>query len=253
MSETISESTSMPIKFAATVVIIRDGDPQYEIFMLRRTSKAVFAGGMYVFPGGMVDDTDTAEAHQDVIAPPSPAQAGQTAAVGPDWQRFWIAGIRETFEEGGFLLAYDESGEILSYNAENEQRFIDYRGALHRGEISLFDICRQEKLRLALDRIHYYNRLITPPGRSRRFDTNFFIAMAPKSQSGFHDGFETVDNRWISPGEALAAHEQETFGLMRATKRQLDEFHEHKTTSALMNMVETKSVFTTLAMAQVPA
>ena len=248
----MNETPPMPIQFAATVVIVRDADPQYEIFMLRRTNSAVFAGGMYVFPGGMLDETDAAEDHADVITPPSLAQAGQTAAAGPDWQRFWIAGIRETFEEGGFLLAYDKHGEMLSYNAGNEQRFIDYRGALHRGEISLFDICRKESLSLALDRIHYYNRLITPPGRTRRFDTLFFIAKAPPSQTGFHDGFETVDNRWISPDAAIDAHEQETFGLMRATRRQLEEFKDHKTTSGMMTNVETKSIFTTLAMAQIP-
>ena len=67
----MNEAPPMPIQFAATVVIVRDADPQYEIFMLRRTSSAVFAGGMYVFPGGMLDAADAADDHADVITPPS--------------------------------------------------------------------------------------------------------------------------------------------------------------------------------------
>lgn len=242
----------MPIQPAATIVIVRDCDPQYEIFMLKRTSKAVFAGGMHVFPGGMVDDADGSDHYKDVIYPPSAEQAGQTAAAGPNWQHFWIAGIRETFEEGGFLLAYDASGEIVAFNSENEQRFIDYRGALFEGEITLLDICRQENLRLALDRIHFYNRLITPPGRPRRFDTHFFVTTAPPSQTGFHDGFETVDSLWISPNAAIEQHDQDTFGMMNATRRQLNELREHQTTGTLMNLVETKADFPTFAMAKVP-
>ena len=58
----MSEAPNMPIQFAATVVIVRDADPQYEIFMLRRTNNAVFAGGMYVFPGGMLDGCLTPKA-----------------------------------------------------------------------------------------------------------------------------------------------------------------------------------------------
>ena len=40
---------------AATVLLLRDGDPGLEVLMLRRNSKIAF-GGMWVFPGGAVDD-----------------------------------------------------------------------------------------------------------------------------------------------------------------------------------------------------
>jgi 8-oxo-dGTP pyrophosphatase MutT (NUDIX family) len=44
---------------AATVVLVRDGAdaPGIEVLMLHRTSKGAF-GGMWVFPGGRVDDED---------------------------------------------------------------------------------------------------------------------------------------------------------------------------------------------------
>lgn len=43
---------------AATVVLLRDGEPGLEALVLRRSSKLAFAGGMWVFPGGRVDAAD---------------------------------------------------------------------------------------------------------------------------------------------------------------------------------------------------
>jgi 8-oxo-dGTP pyrophosphatase MutT (NUDIX family) len=42
---------------AATVVLVRDGEPGLEVLMLHRVSQVAF-GGMWVFPGGRVDDGD---------------------------------------------------------------------------------------------------------------------------------------------------------------------------------------------------
>lgn len=43
---------------AATVILLRDGTDGLETLMLRRASKLSFAGGLWVFPGGRVDDAD---------------------------------------------------------------------------------------------------------------------------------------------------------------------------------------------------
>jgi 8-oxo-dGTP pyrophosphatase MutT (NUDIX family) len=42
---------------AATVVLVRDGEGGLETLMLRRNARGAF-GGMWVFPGGRVDDAD---------------------------------------------------------------------------------------------------------------------------------------------------------------------------------------------------
>jgi 8-oxo-dGTP pyrophosphatase MutT (NUDIX family) len=42
---------------AATVVLVRDSDAGLETLMLRKNSKLAF-GGMWVFPGGRIDDAD---------------------------------------------------------------------------------------------------------------------------------------------------------------------------------------------------
>ena len=42
---------------AATVILVRDADSGIETLMLHRNSKIAFCG-MWVFPGGRVDDAD---------------------------------------------------------------------------------------------------------------------------------------------------------------------------------------------------
>jgi 8-oxo-dGTP pyrophosphatase MutT (NUDIX family) len=70
---------------AATVVLLRDGEPGLEALMLRRNSKLEFAGGMWVFPGGRVDAGDIPESG-DVL------EGARRAAV------------REAFEEAALAV-----------------------------------------------------------------------------------------------------------------------------------------------------
>jgi len=233
----------VPIRPAATVIIARDANPQYEIFMLKRTQQAVFASGMYVFPGGRVDEDDNAPFYESHHSGPSPLQAAQQTALGDDWRGIWIAGIRETFEEAGIMLAYDHQGQILKYDDSNRDRFEAYRHELHEGKITLAEICEREQLTLAIDLIHFYNRWVTPLGRPRRFDTRFFITQAPEIQHGLHDGKETVDSAWISPSEALRQCQAGEFGMMAVTEKQLTALNEFSNTSDLLKMAQENQTF----------
>ena len=242
----MNQHADQPIRPAATVIIVRDASPQYEIFMLRRTSKAAFAGGMYVFPGGRVDDEDHSKIYDDHHTGPDSHQIKQREALGDDWQAYWVAGIRETFEESGLMLAYDESNSIVSYDDETWERYQGYRKLLHDGKLSLSEICEKENLNLAIDLIHFYNRWITPQGRPRRFDTRFFITEAPEKQAGEHDGAETVDSVWISPSKALELHAKEELGLMAVTAKQLTAFSKFKTAKEFIQMARDNQEFPTV-------
>lgn len=212
-----------PIRPAATVILVRDCEGDYEILMLRRTSNAAFAGGMYVFPGGRVDGDDHLHRYDALRREPTVEQRAQLLAIGEEWRGFWIAGIRESFEEAGVLLAYDEAGRLIDHeDPATHARLESYRHQLHDGDLGLDEICAQENLTLAVDRMHFFNRWITPEGRPRRFDTRFFVAVAPPGQRERHDAKETVDSLWIRPGDALNRHESGEFGLMAVTKRQLE-------------------------------
>ncbi|TDJ42731.1 MAG: NUDIX hydrolase [Gammaproteobacteria bacterium] len=236
-----------PIRPAATVIIVRDvGDP-FEIFMLRRTSSAAFAGGMYVFPGGRVDGEDHLHAYDAIRRGPSDDQQAQQRALGTEWRGYWVAGIRETFEEAGLLLAYRGNGrktELLAYADEAiRARFDEYRHAVHGKSVTLREVCQRESLHLAVDRIHYFNRWVTPLGRPRRFDTRFFIAEAPLGQTGQHDDKETDRSIWISPAEALARNSSDEFGLMAVTRLQLQTLAEFSSMAALHESISTQTRF----------
>jgi 8-oxo-dGTP pyrophosphatase MutT (NUDIX family) len=236
-------SAVQPIQPAATVIIAREAGSGFEIFMLKRTSNAAFAGGMYVFPGGRVDSDDHLHKYDAFRKGPSPDQLPQQQALGNEWRGYWIAGIRESFEEAGLLLAYTEDGSLLAYDARSRPRFEAYRRPLHAGELSLLQICEREGLKLAVDHIHFVNRFVTPLGRPRRFDTRFFLAEAPPGQTGVHDEKETVDSIWISPAEALARNDADTFGLMRVTRMQLGMLAEHPTHADLLRWAHSNQEF----------
>jgi 8-oxo-dGTP pyrophosphatase MutT (NUDIX family) len=227
MSNNTGERMVRRISPAATVIIAREvaTDPEggLEIFMLRRTSKASFAADMYVFPGGRVEGDDHLHSYDELREGPCPAQAAQQAAMGNEWRGYWIAAIRECFEESGLLLAYDSNGKLFEYeNDATAEKFNRWRHDIHEGRCSLADVCQKASLKLAVDHVHYFNRWITPEGRPRRFDTRFFIAEAPMNQRGEHDKKETVDSLWISPNDALKLHAEEKFGLMAVTRIQLE-------------------------------
>ena len=237
-------NAEQPIRPAATVILVREAATSYEIFMLKRTSSAVFASGMYVFPGGKVDADDHHLEYDAHCFGPSKDQDLQVASLGEDGRGFWIAAIRETFEEAGLMLAYNNQGELVSFAEETvQQRFSAYRDPLHDGQMTLLDICQKEELKLAVDHVHYYNRFVTPLGRPRRFDTCFFIAGAPESQRGSHDEQETVDSTWITPQEALARHAAKEFDLMTVTRIQLEALAQYPDKAALLDMAANNQHF----------
>lgn len=78
---------------AATVVVLRDTVAGPEVLMLRRDRDLSFAGGLWVFPGGRIDDSDRSGA-------PEGADAIEHSAK--------RAASRETIEEAGLHLDVDQ-------------------------------------------------------------------------------------------------------------------------------------------------
>lgn len=69
---------------AATVVLLRDAPGGMETLMMRRNSKLNFVGGMWVFPGGRVDDDDYPAGQPDDVYAASRAAAVREAAEEAD-------------------------------------------------------------------------------------------------------------------------------------------------------------------------
>jgi len=214
---------TVAVRDAATVMLVRDGDDGIEVFMVRRHPDSVFGPGAYVFPGGAVDEADRHADLGPVCEGVADADASTQLGVDEGGLAFWVAGIRECFEEAGFLLAYGEDDELVSFDDPAvAERFAVHRQAIDSGKRRLVDVCREEGLRLAADGLSYFSHWITPAGAPRRFDTRFFVAAAPTQQTPLHDAREVVSQEWLRPADALARNRAGQLELMFPTMTNLD-------------------------------
>ena len=201
---------TLPAKPAATVMLLRDADTSegIEVFMLRRTTTAAFAGGMYVFPGGKVEEAD-----------------------GEGDDGYAVAAIRECYEEAGVLLATDAGGRMVA----DGHPALSHRQAVYDGTIGLRQLCAEHDLTLAIDDLVWISHWITPVGESpRRFDTRFFIAAAPPSQVSRHDDNETIASTWMGPKDALGRHERRELTMMPPTIKNLEFVAAHRDSASTM-------------------
>ena len=204
--------SEVELRDAATVLILRDGPPDadgdaLEVFMLRRNLDSDFVGGAFVFPGGAVDPEDRHDDLDAVCRGRSDADASARLGIEQGGLAFWVAAIRESFEEAGVLLAYHPDGDVIRLaDPETNERFAAHRAAVDGGQRRLVEICEEEQLQLAVDAIWYFGHWITPVGAPRRYDTRFFVTLAPPAQTPVHDDHEVIANTWIKPKDALARH-----------------------------------------------
>ena len=218
---------------AATVALVRDAPGGLEVLLLQRSFRAGFMPGVHVFPGGVLDKGDaSAELHAMCCGPDDP-EASRALGIARDGLAYWIAAIREAFEEVGILLAYEARGEVVSLTGDAAERYRAYRRDLEQGRSALSDIARAEGIRLATDRLVYFSHWITPVGAPRRYDTRFFLAMTPPQQDAEHDNREAIAHAWMRPKEALERYERKEIKLRTPTLKTLERFAGFSSVDAL--------------------
>lgn len=200
----------VPIQPAATLIIIRESQHGPEVLLQQRNPQAIFAGGAWVFPGGRLDDEDSWPDWQQYCAGLTEQDANQRLGVEQLGLAFWVAAIREAFEESGLL--YVNSHQPIS----SEQRQL-WRQQLLANTTDWHTLVTTQQWQLQAPQMHYVSRWITPAGPPRRFDTRFFLALAPSDQEPSHDDHEAVDTRWFTPGQALAEYERGSLSLIFPT------------------------------------
>ncbi len=221
-------------------MLVRDapagpGGTTLEVLMVRRNLRSDFVGGAYVFPGGAVDPHDGGAEAEALSVGRSDAEASTLLGVGAGGLAYWVAVVRETFEEAGLLLARREGGPaLLAGDREEEARFAAARVAVNDGALRFLDLCRDERLQLAVADIHYFAHWITPRGAPRRFDTRFFVAAAPPGQIAAHDAGETIADVWISPHRALERHRAGEIEIIFPTIRNLQAIGRFATSAELL-------------------
>ncbi|MDX1402133.1 MAG: MBL fold metallo-hydrolase, partial [Kiloniellales bacterium] len=207
---------------AATLILVRDAAHGLEVLLAKRTHLANFAGGAYVFPGGAVDDADSAPDLATFASGIDDAEASKRLGIEQGGIGYWIAAIRECFEEAGLLFAHTHDGELIDIEEDAARHFDAARRALAAGETTLLQFLQSRNLYLATDRLHYFGHWITQAGRPRRYTTRFFLAEAPTRQTPSHDGEELVNHLWIHPGEAIERNRTGDINLMFPTLKTLE-------------------------------
>ena len=226
MSSTSGElSTDKPIKDASTVILLRDTNDGVETFMLCRHQKSGFMGGAHVFPGGKLDDDDLVDAwesHIDGAAGAITERLGEADAARS--RGLLVAGVRETFEEAGVLLATTSGGVDLA----------DVRARLHEGTTFL-SLADETAMRIDADALTPYARWVTPEFESRRFDTRFYVTVVPEGQEASHDGSETTSAVWLRPSVAIDRMHSSEIKLAPPTVRTLQWLADFDTAQAVID------------------
>lgn len=234
-------------KKAATIILLRQKKPDgFEVFLLRRHAKSSFMGGNFVYPGGRVDPNDGSSEICSYCKGliPEEAQKILGASISPEESlAYWIAGIRELFEEAGVLLAYDQEGELFHLrNAMEQERFSHCRDLLQKGKLTLLEMAREEKLSFALDQLYYYAHWITPEARSERFDTRFFLACHPVGQEASYDQKETTAEVWLNPRKALEENLTGQVILSPPTLKTLEDLSRFESVEDVINSLKNNEI-----------
>jgi len=187
--------------------------------MLRRSLSAAFVAGAYVFPGGAIDAEDASPELLERVVGLSDAEASARLGLASGGLAYWIAALRECFEEAGILIALDEGGRPIE--PERARSLARYRAPLAAGELPFARFLARERLRLPGRALAYCGHWVTAPGRSRRFDARFFAALAPRGQEGAHDNAETIHSTWTRPQDAIERGARGEFEIVFATEHTL--------------------------------
>ncbi len=210
---------------SASLIVLRDSPDGLEVLMLRRAERAGDQNsGAAVFPGGHLDRSD-ARAHRLCIGL-TDAGASALLRIADGGLNYWVAALRECFEESGLLLAVDRDGRWADLDSIGDAATVmALRQRLNEGEVDIASVCEPHGWRLATDGVMYFSHWLTPPGRPKRFDTRFLVAVAPPGQQTIADEAESAEAMWLKPADALAPERGLKLMLVtEETLRALSEF-----------------------------
>lgn len=180
-----------PARPASTICLLREGDAGTEVLMVRRAESARFMGGVWVFPGGVLDEEDDGELARSVVLATDPAELRWVAAC-----------LRELVEEVGLWITTDgvrttEPTDQVFGRAAAEGTVLD-GGAL---------AC--------------FARWITPAPLPMRFDTKFYVAVVARGHDPAYDPRELAGVCWVEPTLALELHDRGEWVVAFPTRKTL--------------------------------
>jgi len=231
------KKTSNNLIPASTVLIIRNGKNDIEVFMVVRHHQIDFASGALVFPGGKVDTKDIDPDIRDFIIPDKDYADEELS--------FRIAAIRESYEESGVLFAnYKEDENLI--NNEKLEELHRWRDKFNNNETSMQEFAKKENLKFSTESLIPFAHWITPDLMPKRFDTRFYLAAVPDGHQGIHDGNESVDSLWISPKQAIKDCLSEKRTIIFPTRMNLEKLRNSKTVEEALSNARKQRIVTVI-------
>ena len=235
MSDT-QTSAPVPALPSATIMLVRDGAAGLEVFMVARSRPVDGAQGAVVFPGGKVDADDEAPAWGQLVAPVTAPPLG-----------FWIAAIRETFEEAGLLIAAPAGRPGTIVDAATAARIVGaQRNDLLDRKTCFSEILGRETLVPGLASLVPFAHWQTPVGLPKRFDTHFFLVATPPGQQPHLDGREMIDGFWCPPAAIVADGASGKRMLVPATRLNLELLAQSATVGDAIAAARSRRIVTVL-------
>jgi 8-oxo-dGTP pyrophosphatase MutT (NUDIX family) len=197
----------VPPRPSATLVLLREDDgAQMELLLLLRADRGDQNSARWVFPGGLVDATDSQL--RDRFHALDDARASARLGVPAGGLDYWGAALRETLEEAGLLFACDAQGAPVDA-ARHAGALALWREAACRlprgqGGAAFAQLLDAQGWRLPAADVLPFAHWITPRGMPKRFDTRFFVAAVPAACAVQVDGVEIVDHRWVGVADLAA-------------------------------------------------
>jgi len=231
--ETGAPSSPKP---ASTLLLVRNHfhRDNVEVLLIERALSTNF-GGAFVFPGGTVAPEDQAPSFDQMTNGPNNSNASAVLGIEDGGLAYWVACIRECFEETGILLAHRSSaGDSLTREDGDVQLFADYRKRLNQREPILENMCAEESLVLDTNKLAYLSHWITPKTKRKRYTTRFFVAAVPDDQEAVHDGTEAIRSLWIRPDEALRQQKMGKLPMVMPTIANLRQICGFSSTNTLL-------------------
>jgi 8-oxo-dGTP pyrophosphatase MutT (NUDIX family) len=146
----------------------------------------------YVYPGGALEDADANLDDKHIAAFVEPERVLAE-------QEYYVAALRECFEESNLLVAMEGERPTDGERAR-------WREKLLADTDGMAAFLKATGLQLNLAQLAYFDRWITPPFETKRFDARFFLARVSKSAEAMEDEREVVEARWMTPSDALERH-----------------------------------------------
>ncbi len=217
---------------SATVLIVRDTPSGLEVFMVARDRQVDMTSGAVIFPGGKVDPDDRSAAWNPLVAPKAPDRA------------YWIAAVRETFEESGLLIAETADGPIDPQTAAHIGAHL--REPLLDQAVTFSQLMTEKGLRPALGLMAPFAHWVTPVSVPKRFETHFFLVAALPGQMAVHDGREAVSSFWMRPKDLLAEADAGSQTLVPPTRLNIEMLSESTTVSDALAAARARTVITVM-------